>query len=39
MFVLIFAQPMWLWAAQQSQPVEVRALFYPTSIGFDVIAL
>ena len=25
------------WAAQLSKPLEVRALFYPTSTGFDVI--
>jgi hypothetical protein len=36
-FVLIFAQP--TWAAQLSEPVEVRALFYPSSTVFDVITL
>ena len=32
-----FSQP--TWAAQLSEPVEVRALFYPTSTSFDVITL
>ena len=34
---MIFNQP--TWAAQQSEPVEVRALIFSTSTGFDVITL
>ena len=28
-----------MWAAQYLEPVEVRALLYPTSTGFDAINL